>query len=26
MAKDILERRFKGEKEEKAKPDEFAHL
>lgn len=26
MAKDILERRFKGGKEEKAKPDEFSHL
>jgi len=26
MAKDILERRFKGAKEEKAKPDEFSHL
>lgn len=26
MAKEILERRFKGAKEEKAKPDEFSHL
>ncbi len=26
MAKDMLERRFKGAKEEKAKPDEFSHL
>ena len=26
IAKDILERRFKGVKEEKAKPDEFSHL
>jgi hypothetical protein len=26
MAKDILERRFKGGKEEKGKPDEFSHL
>jgi len=26
MAKDILERRFKGAKEEKPKPDEFSHL
>ncbi|MCK4384810.1 MAG: hypothetical protein KAW52_00975 [candidate division Zixibacteria bacterium] len=26
IAKDILERRFKGGKEEKAKPDEFSHL
>jgi hypothetical protein len=26
MAKDILERRFKGGKEEKTKPDEFSHL
>jgi hypothetical protein len=26
MAKDILERRFKGVKEEKGKPDEFSHL
>ncbi len=26
MAKDMLERRFKGAKEEKPKPDEFSHL
>jgi hypothetical protein len=26
MAKDMLERRFKASKEEKAKPDEFSHL
>ncbi|KPL04988.1 MAG: hypothetical protein AMJ73_03035 [candidate division Zixibacteria bacterium SM1_73] len=26
MAKDILERRFRGVKEEKGKPDEFSHL
>jgi hypothetical protein len=26
MAKDMLERRFKATKEEKAKPDEFSHL
>jgi hypothetical protein len=26
IAKDILERRFKGVKEEKGKPDEFSHL
>jgi hypothetical protein len=26
MAKDMLERRFKAPKEEKAKPDEFSHL
>jgi hypothetical protein len=26
MAKEILEKRFKGWKEEKAKPDEFSHL
>ncbi len=26
MAKDILERRFKASKEEKAKPDEFSHV